>query len=141
MSIFIYYRNQSIIRNIILYFRSRRFNRIVLYRRTLSKLGKKIQIEGNGTLHIGYNNGPFPRKTVSSLRIGNGATIHIKKDFKILAGCNIHIDDNARIKFGSGYINHYSQIICKEHIEIGFQSIVAGGNPARVIRENITWSL
>jgi acetyltransferase-like isoleucine patch superfamily enzyme len=60
-------------------------------------------------------NDPFP----SVLVFRENATIIVKNNFQIFSGAKVHVNKNATLMLGSGYINSNLSLSCYESIEIG----------------------
>ena len=135
-SIFVLPKTANLILNVILTFRGeykelsiRSMIKLKLGRQELYKVriykGTKLDISqsaklivNNGTFKFNQKwlkNDPFP----SVLVFRENASLIVHKDFQVFSGAKIHINSNATLLLGSGYINSNVNINCYEMIEIG----------------------
>jgi len=114
-----------------LYRRSRHVFQVTVHRRVLLTLGRSFVVHGTAILHIGDDSGHFPRGTRSSLRVGDGASLHLGGNHRLLSGHQIDVGDGAELHLGGGYINHDAKISCKRRISIGSGTII--GEDVRIM--------
>ena len=107
-----------------LYHQSRNLFQVAIHRRTKLTLGRGFSVDGDFSLHVGDDQGHFPRGTRSSLRVGDGARIVLTGNERLLSGHQIDIGPHAEIRFGGGYINHDAKISCQHGISIGRGTII-----------------
>lgn len=61
----------------------------------------------------------------SVLAVDKGARLEVTNNFKIFSGAAVYVNKNARLIFGSGYINNNLTLHCFEQIEIGEDVAIA----------------
>lgn len=76
-----------------------------------------IDLEG-GIFNLNQEFSP-PNRGISVLKMSKNSKIIVKKSFDLLPGFHITLKDNARLTFGSGYINRSARIRCFMDISIG----------------------
>ena len=67
----------------------------------------------------------YGRYFPSQLIIKNNAILEVIGDFQIYTGCNIWVNENAKLLLGSGYINSGLNLSCFESIEIGYGVVIS----------------
>lgn len=99
--------------------------KVVVHKRVRLTLGNNVKVEGPGCVQIGHDTGHFPRGTISSFRMAEGARLVLKGKHLILSGHQISIEPGATLELDSGYINHDAKIGCSHHIRIGKDTIIS----------------
>jgi acetyltransferase-like isoleucine patch superfamily enzyme len=100
-------------------FRSNRDARALLvHRRTKLGLGRNVEIINKGRLEVGAT-WPLCGHFDSLLKLGDNARLIVNGDFKIYTGSRVHVNDNATLELGSGYINNNVNISCFNNVRIG----------------------
>lgn len=91
--------------------------KMYIYKKTFFKITKS-NIKIDGKLLIGMTwNGNTNSKTIFVTK--ENSNLFVKGRFRIYDGCNIGIENNATLEFGSGYMNSNSKINCFNKISIG----------------------
>lgn len=97
---------------------------VLVHHNFFYSLTKNAQVKISGKLDLGcqWENGRyFP----SQLIIKNNAILEVIGDFQIYTGCNIWVNENAKLLLGSGYINSGLNLSCFESIEIGYGVVIS----------------
>ena len=91
---------------------------VAIYKRVRLKVSSSAVCKGIGMLKLGktWNNFAF---SDSQFFMGVKSSFIVKKDFSIMSGFNISINNGASLSLGSGYINYGCNIACFDHISIG----------------------
>lgn len=97
---------------------------IIIHRYSRLSINKLSNIKCNGKLVIGTKENPKSREETRVMVEKNGK-ININGYFKIGAGSDIRVFENAELNLGTGYFNSNVQIVCKEKITIGNDVAVA----------------
>lgn len=99
-------------------------SKIFIYRRMKTKISKEANLNIKSNLHIGdvaencnYSFGTFVLRDKSSFVV-NGR-------YSIGTGCQVTVEENAKLELGEGYLNRDSKIYCFNNIKIGNKVIIS----------------
>lgn len=83
-------------------------------------ISKDASITINGSLDFNVSqNKNLKNKSVGYLNVASKASLICENNFFVSSGCRIGVLENAKLTFGSGYINYDSKIYCFDEITIG----------------------
>ncbi len=91
---------------------------IHVYRGTLFRVSKSARIQVAKTLRLGYQWHQLPYYR-GHLHLGDDAQLEVDGAFDVFSGCQISVNEGARLRLGSGYINNGARIACFREINIG----------------------
>ncbi len=95
-----------------------------IYRNTIIKVRPGASIAGQGALHVGIK-WPAYNAHKTLLALWDRGSITVTHKFSIFTGCEVVVDQDAKLKLGSGYINSHSTIACFNQIDIGDDVAIA----------------
>ena len=84
------------------------------------------KLKGNGRLMIGAKWSGL-RFMPGQFCVKPGAFLTVNDMFSIYTGCHVTVNENAKLEFGSGYINSGVTIDCFESISIGSDVAISKG--------------
>ncbi len=94
--------------------------------RAILEFGKGSQLLIEESLYLGHNLLKGSRAE-TLIRLRKNARLHVKHTTYIYYNVTIDVFDNGQLEIGSAEINCGSSIMCKEHVHIGEDVLIARG--------------
>ncbi len=92
---------------------------ILVYKGSRVRMHKTAVCTGDGGhLALGFRS-PVTSSQQTELNLGKDSTLRVRGEFKIYAGCKVHIGSGATVDIGSGFINEGCYILVRKGLVIG----------------------
>jgi hypothetical protein len=96
--------------------------RLKIYRHASVKLRPGASVRGPGRLHLGIK-WPAYLSSKTILSVWDRGALAVNGEFRVYSGCQVIVDEKAKLELGSGYINSNSTISC--FVQIGEDVAIA----------------